>query len=504
MKNYIYIILVLLISQGLSSCNDDFLDEKHPDKLTGETFWRNTTDAEAGLASAYSQIECATSYYSFAEIKFPVDLYRSDLVNLGSDAAKYSQWVQIFNFDVPAGNPTITSTWKIYYKGINYCNQVMEKVDEIPAEKITPEDKKQIIAEARFLRAYYHFKLLLNWEKIIIKDKAPKALGDLMQVLSERSACWDFIINDFKIAASNLKIKHDEENVGRANKGAALGLLGKAYLFRASEDKDISLNELANAAFKSLIDLNSYSLINSFLSVNDGSNQNSTESLFELQLTLNTDNGAYHKFPYNSWLLVSELGGWDEVKGNTTLIEKMKTEGKIATTGRYDTRLYETCFFKDEYFNDTENPRVYGSTYNSIFKSSTKIALRKYISSSSEDYNSWGSAINIPILRYADILLMYAESLNEVGKDSEAKKFINIVRKRADMPELTISGKDAIFKQIQQERIMELTMEGTRFFDIRRWGIAKESLLAVGRNYDDSKAFFPIPETEKLGNTDID
>lgn len=489
---------------GLSSCEDDFLDEKHPDKLTGDTFWRNITDAEAGLASAYSQVECATNYWSFAEIKFPIDLFRSDLLGLGTDAAKYSQWVQIYNFDVPADNATITSTWKIYYKGINYANQVMEKVNEIPSDKISYEDKKQIVAEARFLRAYYHLKLLLNWEKIIIKEQAPKTLEDLMQALSERPACWDFIIADFKTASENLKVSHNEENIGRANKGAALGLLGKAYLFRASEDKNVELYILANTAFEALVGLNKYSLVKSFLSVNDGSNQNSTESLFELQLTLNTDNGAYHKFPYNSWLLVSELGGWDEVRGSSTLIEKMKSEGKIANNGLYDTRLYETCFFNDEYFNDDANPRVYGKTYQSIFGSSNKLALRKYISSSADDYNTWESAINIPILRYADILLMYAESLNHVGRTSEAINLINTVRTRADMPAITVSSKADVFSQIQHERIMELTMEGTRFFDMRRWGIAKESLKAVGRTYEDSKAFFPIPETEVFGNTAIE
>ncbi len=510
MNKYIYIFFIC-IGLSFTACNEDHLDAKSQDQLTGDNFWRNASDAEAGLAAAYSQLECATSYWGFAEIKFTVELFPSDLIKLGNDALNYEDWFSIFNYNLTAGNTQTTQYWNIHYKGINYANQVIEKVGAMTEKQINKDTKDIIVAEARFLRAYYHLKLLLNWEKIILRDAYPKGLSSIDKALSERSESWDFIITDFKSAAAKLPESNTTENIGRVTKWTALAYLGKANLFYAGEISTDPSQYYKNAkdAFATVVTSGNYSLESSFISMFNGTNQNSNEVLFELQLSTNTDNGAWFKFPYHRWLKPAGLGGWDEIAGSDFLLQEFKKEGKIATDGRFDHRLYETLFFEDEYFNDATNPRVYGKTYNTWWDEAgaprTKTGFRKYLPESYANLKTSSIGNNIPLLRYADVLLMYAETLNELNETSTAIPHINAVRARAGMPAITGSSKTDIINQLEHERVCELAMEGSRFHDLRRWGKLNTVMADHGRSgVSDATHFFPIPESEINSNNALD
>ena len=510
MNRYIYLFFIC-IGLSFTACNEDHLEVKSPDQLTGESFWRNESDAQAGLAAAYSQLECATSYWGFAEIKFTVELFPSDLVKLGNDALNYEDWFSIFNFNSTAGNTQTTQYWNIHYKGINYANQVIEKVGAMTEEQISTDAKDKIVAEAKFLRAYYHLKLLLNWEKIILRDAYPKGLSSIDKAVSERAECWDFIIADFDAAAAKLPESNTVENIGRATKYSALAYLGKANLFCASETTADAkpYYTAAKTAFASVVASGNYSLEPSFISMFNGTNQNSDEVLFELQLSTNTDNGAWFKFPYHRWLKPAGLGGWDEIAGSDFLLQEFKKEGKTATDGRFDHRLYETLFFEDEYFNDDANPRVYGYTFNSWWDWAgaprDKTGFRKYLPESSDELSAYSIGNNMPLLRYADVLLMYAETLNELDETAAAIPHINAVRARAGMPAMIGSTKGYVSNQIKHERVCELAMEGSRFHDLRRWGILNETMHDNGRTgVSNATHFFPIPESEANSNNAID
>lgn len=510
MKKLLYLFFICL-GFTFTSCDEDYLEVKSPDQLTGDNFWRNQTDAEAGLAAAYSQLECATSYWGFAEIKFTVELFPSDLIKLGNDPYNYEDWFSIYNFNVSPGNTQTTSYWNIHYQGINFSNQVIEKVGSMTEEQIDPALKNQIVAEAHFLRGYYHLKLLLNWEKIILQESYAKGISDIDRPLSERAACWDFIAEDFKKAAASLASENTQENIGRATKWTALGYLGKVNLYRAGEDAanaSTYLNE-AKTAFSDVVASNKFELASSFLSLFDGTNQNSEEVLFELQLSTNTDNGAWFKFPYHRWIKPAGLGGWDEIAGSDFLLQEFKKEGKVASDGRFDHRLYETLFFEDEYFNDTNNPRIYGSTFYEWWDWAgvpyDKTGFRKYLPANEDDFYAYSIGNNIPLLRYADVLLMYAETLNELGETSAAITHINTVRARAGMPAMTGSSQADVKSQIEHERVCELAMEGSRFHDLRRWGKLNQTMADHGRSgISDSSHFFPVPETETNSNNSID
>lgn len=318
-----------------SGCADQ-LNVESPDQQTSDNFWRSQTDAEAGLAAVYSKLECATDIWGFAEVKFPVEAYRDDLSIIGSDALNYPTWVDLYNFSYTSGNSQFTEYWTIHYQGISYANQVLEKV---PAIVMDETYKDQIVAEARFLRAYYHMKLLLNWEKIVLRDEYIKDEKQIGKALSERAETWDFIVSDFAEATANLPVKQSNEHLGRATKGAAYAYLGYCNLTRAYEESDKKAEYLnkAETAFK---EVKGYSLESGFLSMFDGTNKNSKESIFELQFTDNTANGASYRTAIHKWVATGEIGGWDEILPSKRLIDEFKKEGRTSSLGMYDAHFF--------------------------------------------------------------------------------------------------------------------------------------------------------------------
>ncbi|WP_439184433.1 RagB/SusD family nutrient uptake outer membrane protein [Carboxylicivirga taeanensis] len=515
-------VLACLLVGTMVACDEDKLIQESPDDLTSDNFYRNLEDAEGAVAAAYSQLECATSYWAFAEIKFVIDNYRSDLTQYGKDAANYPNWTDIANFTNEFGNTQVTAFWDKHYKGINYANQVITFVGAMGDDKIDPEVRAELVAEARFLRGFYHHKLLLNFEEIIVRYEVATSVEDAAQGLSPRTEAWEHIIADFKAAAEVLPISRKAENIGRVTKGAAISMAAKCLLFRAGEEpnnKADYLNE-AKSLFHSVVEGADYSyqLVDNFPSMFDGTNENSSESLFELQLTPITAGGAFYKFPSHSWLKVGDLGGWDEIRAADNLFEIMTKEGMTATDGGYDHRVVGSLIFDHPYYNDENNPPFFEYTWNTLcgwYQAGewtneqvagvdySDVAFRKYLPANGEFWED-ESSVNIPLLRYADVLLMYAEVLNELNEPENALTWINKVRAvHGKMPAVTGLDQQGVREQIEFERIMEFTMEGMRFYDLRRWGKLEEAMNAAGRKYFrlEQHAFFPIPQKEIISNS---
>lgn len=503
MKHIKYAAITLLLAGTITSC-EDFLTVQSPDELTSDSFWRDKSDAESGLAAAYSKLEASTETWEFPEVYFPVEAYREDIIKPGSDAYNYPNWIELANFNYTNGNSQFSAYWRDNYYGINYSNQVIENVPNIPADMISEEDRAMILNEAYFLRGYYHLKLLLNWEQIVIRDKYITSTNELDKPLAGRSETWDFIIENFTEATS-LPAERTSETSGRVTRGAAYAFLGWAHLTKAYEEADKKDAQL-NAAINALNNVTGYELVKNFSSLFDGSNKNSKESIFELQLTLNTSNGARYRTQIHRFIGCSELRGWDEILPTEQLINAYKKEGKIASTGRYDSRLYETVFFKDEYFNDEAAARVYDQTYDYWFKGADKPSFRKYMPADYDGLTASYFAPNIMLMRYTNVLLMKAEALNEAGRTTEAITFINEVRERADMPAMSGTSQQEVRSQIEHERMLEFPLENMRFYDLRRWGKTKEALHAAGRtNFDPAKNnFYPVPIQEVNTNNAID
>lgn len=503
LKTYLYIASLYAVTLGTSSC-EDFLSVKSPDQLTSNSFWRNQADAEAGLSAAYSQLEYYIDTWEFAEVKWPVEAYREDIIEMGDDARNYSNWVELYNYSYTNGNSQFSSYWTNNYKGASFANQVIEKATGIPDDKINPTNRAQIVNEAYFLRAYYHLKLLLNWKEIIIRDKYITSQAELSKALSPRPETWDFIIEDLKKATA-LPATHDADNIGRATSGAANAYLGFAYLTRAYEEPT-KKEEYLTAALDAFNKVTGYELVKNYASLFDGSNKNSKESVFELQTSMNTANGANYRTQLHRWIGVGELWGWDEILPSTFLVNEFKKEGETSTEGRYDSRFYGSIFSQCPYFNDGTG-KVYDKNYDDWFKNKDgaydRPAFRKFMPSDLEGLDNNYCAINIPLMRYANVLLMKAEALNEQGHPDQAIPLINQIRSvHGDMPAMSGTTQEQVRLQIEHERMIEFPLENWRWYDLRRWGKLKTALTAAGRgNYSDEKnAFYPVPLVEINAN----
>lgn len=506
---YLNIFIGLALLFFITSCCDDFLNETSPDQLTTGNFWRDQADAEAGLAAVYAQLESSDSYWSgFQEGRQVMKQYRSDFIYPGADAFNYASWTDIYNFTYTFGNANIYQIWAPNYRGIQYANQVIAKVGEMSDDIIDSEIKGNIIGEAKFLRAYYHFELLQYFEDIVLRMEMVNA-ENLEKATSTRTEVYDAIVGDLSDAIKTMVDQHDDLNKGRATSYTAMAYLGKVNLYRAAEEPENAQTYYQNAinAFKPIIDDGKYSLVDNYLSQWDGTTSNTSESLFEFQMSPSEDNGAYYKFVLYYFYGAGSFGGWEEILGTDALLAEMQKEGQIATDGNYDSRLYWNCYFNDPYYNDDANPMVFGDTYINWFGAdNSNVYLRKFLPPSADVFNTWGYAQNVPLMRYADVLLMYAEALNEANQTSLAIPLINEVRERANMPALTINNQSDVREQIKHERVMELTLEGVRFFDLRRWGDLENAMTAAGRtNFNKSEhSYLPIPELEVISNSKID
>lgn len=471
--------------------------------MTSGNYWRNKSDAESGMAAVYSQMYFGDEW-SFPEVKWPVEAYRQDDVVMGSDAQNYQNWVQLRDFTFTNGNSQFTSYWWYYYHGISFANQVMTKVGAMTDAQIDAKDRTEIVAEARFMRAFYHMQLLLNWEKIINRDIYITSSGELDKAMSERPDSWNFIVDDLQKAGADLPQKRPADNLGRATSGSAYAYLGFAYLTMASEQPE-KKTEYLNEALKAFDNVKGYELESNFLSMFNGTNKNCKESIFEIQFSMSSVSGAWYRTYLHKWIGTSAFGGWDEIAPSQALMNEFKKEGKL-NNGLYDARLYESVYFNDPYFNDGTG-KVYGYDFKDWVEDSEErdrvLQFRKFMPPTKAALDQKHTDVNIPLMRYANVLLMKAEALNDLGRTGEAIPLINDVRRvHGNMPAMTGTTQAEVQAQIEHERMIEFPLENLRWYDLRRWGKTAEAMAAIGRTgFDKSKLFYPTPQTELNSNS---
>lgn len=499
----------------VTSCNEEeFLEQTSPDQLTSVSYWRNLEDAESGLTAAYSELEARSNFWDgWQEGRPVIEYFRSDYALPGPDASNYSHWMSIFNFNYTNGHTFLNVLWSTNYKGLNFANQVISKVGEMTPEQISTEDKKRIIGEATFLRGYYHFKLLTLFDQIIVRTDVVTA-ETLDKPLATRTEAWNIILEDFKAAGEVLSTSYNGQNVGRATKGAAYAYLGKAYLYKAGDDASSETSDFANAAeaLQKVVDSNVYDLFPDFVGNFNGENENNIESVFELQFKTG-DATSYNATRLHAFIGDWSIGGWGGLEASIGLVDDMKTEGMIATNGLYDNRLYGSLYFKDPFYNNPSTNEMQGSTwdvlmtetYGSPEAKDNSAYFRKWLPNFVRDNSYVG--VNVVLMRYADVLLMYAEALNEIGRTDEAIPIINEIRDvHGLMPAISVSSQAAVREQIQHERTMELSLESVRFFDLRRWGMLDSAMNEAGRSGFNATqhSYFPVPLSEIQANTAID
>lgn len=504
MKKTIGIVSAALMLT-MAGC-DDFLTLESPDFST-DKFWRDSVDVEAGLSAAYGQLDNRCGSYTLPEIKFVVETFREDVMERGNDVYNYPEWGQMFDFRYNNENSRIKEYWMNCYNGINYVNNVLYGIEKVQREGTVMSEKKYntLKGEALFLRAYMHMKVILNWERIVVRDTYLTSESQTHRALTDRIPAWTFICKELDDAAKLLPAKRTALEVGRATSGAAYSYLGWAYLTRAYEEPERKDEFLEKAAL-ALNEVKGYELEDDFGSMFDGTNKNCEESIFELQFTSSTADGAYHQHVLHYWVAAPQLRGWDEIRPSEMIVNEFKKEGRIAEDGMLDWRAYGTLIFDDPYYQD--GGKIFGVNYKDLFSPNEQVqyCYRKYMPATMKQMTQGTTDTNLPLMRYANVLLMKAEILNEQGFTGQAIPLINEVREEhGHLPAMNGSSYKDVKAQIEHERLVEFPLENYRFYDLRRWGLLEDRMHKVGRTTFSAKehSFLPVPLMEIQSNNEI-
>lgn len=493
----VIISIVLLLASCESS--DNFLTEINPNTVTPESFWQNESDAEKWVISCYSALIYAKGpswqasfprFFAWATVNRS-DEYRTDF--------PFDWAMANAEFTLDATNPLVGFLWDPFWMAIYRSNVAIQKIPEVPG--ISDEKRKELMGEAQFIRGVSYFYLINLWYKVPLITTPPIDDSEFYPPTVERDLVWQQIIEDLTDAKANLSAvrTRDASQHGRATWGAAVGHLGKAYLYL--EDWSTAASE-----FKELIDSDIYDLVADYNDNCNDLNENNIESIFEAQ----SDDRISPDF--SSWR--GRDGGPKDFASNDGFVEPwlVRTFLEERTIGgEIDPRAFATLIFPHP-----ESTLYGGLTYEEAYGTLDPGApayWRKYrnVDTRPNDTDGFQSGINDRIMRFADVLLMYAEAENEAnGPTPAAQAAFNRVRDRVNMSNVDPAiSKDNFREVIRRERVLELSAEDNRWMDLKRWGILEERFndpeVLSGKLFDINRhEYYPIPQSDILTNPNLE
>lgn len=507
-RKYITYLLMIIVFTG---CTKQ-LEQVNPNLQTAESFWRNQDDAIKGLNAAYGSLIVDGTYMRFTPLLLDIR---------GDDIRSNSPWSQIYNIGRFALGTSIGDgygwAFESYYQGVFRSNQVL---DNVPGITMNEDVKKRIIGQAHFLRGLYFFHLVNLFGNVSLPLSAPKTPDEFNSPQRTQAEGWTQVINDLKRASELLPNSYvgvvgpDNNQVGRATKGAALAYLGKAYLFNKRYQE-------AADAFAAVIAIPGYDLMANYADNFTEAFENNKESVFEVQFS--RDAGGldlgWGGAPSPTWGRTSARAityaprsfGWTDAQPTFSLFNEFMQEQ--TTGGQVDPRLDATVFY-----NKPGGMPMYQTTFQARYAGNpadlNDLFCKKYQNSGGHrpDEFDWRSGINERIMRFSDVLLMYAECLNELSQTAAAYAPIQRVRDRVGLPNLAITRpgmtQAQMRDQIAHERLLEFCLEGHRFDDIRRWGWLQDPVKLAAlkvrdpefNSYQPGRELYPIPLVEIQNN----
>lgn len=520
-----------LATLSLSSCND-WLTEETPGTTKVSEFFTSLSTAEAVVNAAYVPMtwEFGTTYYP--EWYFG-DIVSDDALKGGQDINDGADLRELENFKANSDNEILLQYYRAQWQGIQRANLA---IDEIPTTRIETEGdeaekqakyRDRYLGEAYFLRGFYYFRLARMFGGMPLINYVIKSSNQWAQTRSTMDETLNFAIEDFKRAENLLweKDKYSNEELGRATKGAAQAMLLKANLYRADYQRNAGNETEAQKYFaeaakwgEKVIQSRQYSLWPNYLDNFRLANENGRESVFEIQYTEEA---------------TSDYGGEGYTRGTMTTILQRSRSSAFGEAGWGYDRPTQNLYNEYEAGDARRDETILVPTDEQIETPAQEIYCgdrmlnRKYAM-----YNDGAnggiyklahatrSPKNNIQIRYADVLLMYAEACCETGDLPSAKTALKEVRDRAGLSQFpytaVIQGQTVTFndnqedlrKAIRHERRVELAMEGHRWFDLTRWGIAKETMdtYMAGETEEAKELYgtfqkgkhelFPIPSKE--------
>lgn len=486
MIKYKFILTILMTVLLVHSCSEDNLELTNPNQLSPDTFFKTAAQVQSAVNAAYANLQTRGLYTR--HMFFMMDNMAHENEGNPQLEADKRQYLD-FSFDSSHG--PIADYWESCYRGINKANFVIgneEAINEVPDSFLSAEQKKKFIAEAKFLRGLYYFLLVTRFGDIPLITVIPEGGAGFPK--SPASAVYDQIVSDLQTASTDL-LSRASEDVGRANKEAAIGLLGKVLLFR--QDYGASLAEFQKIYGK-------FSLEPDFYDNFKAETEHGPESIFEIEYDANLGDGAKWNSsvsgagPNEVTFRGQEYGllDWFNVYPANSLLDEFEPGDK-----RYAGSFYSVG---DAYANGEETISALDLTSGSGQK---RAGWKKYQNYYKDRNENQASTINMKYMRYSDVLLMMAECENELGNQANAVDYINEVRSRAGLASLSSGlSKDQVFDALVHERKVELAGEQCRFNDIVRWGIAAQELQ--GTNFQAGiHELLPIPDREITSNEAI-
>lgn len=503
MKRIIYLFTGLCLVAG--GCEKK-LEQSNPNALTTADYWKTKDQAFAGTTAIYNAlINDGTYMRSFPGL--------TD--SRGDDFTGDSPWLDLEltgKFIIPTNSAPVFWIWRDLYLIITRANQVISNVNKLDAGVLTAEEKNRLLGQAYFLRGLAYYNLATSFKIVPVITEPASGGADYYAATSTEEAVWNQVYTDFQAAETSLPISYDnvtgpdKGQRGRATQGAAAGMLAKAYLYKKDYAKAAAqLEKFINGSLKGVYALQP-EYRNNFKDVNE----NNSESLFEVQFQEGTGTDFnWTGEPSTAWKQVTavsvtyamEGAGFSDYLPTRWIYNEFKQEK--TTDGKSDPRLLATIASYEPADNSVT---AYGRPW---FNPTDRIYPRKYTNDGlGRPFETPESGINYRVLRYSDILLMYAEVLNELNRTSEAYPFIQQVRSRAKLADLAVvkpgMNQAQMRDQIAHERALEFAIEGQRINDIIRWGwLYNPTKLAELKAHDadfnswtPGNEYLPIPQQE--------
>lgn len=441
----------------MTSCGDSFFDLEPASSVTIDKVYKTASDYNVAVIGCYAKLQSQVNFYT------ECCEYRSDNLSLGAPTAGTQDRYDIDHFTEKPSNGILSSYWANFNNNVYRCNLLLNQID---GANFAENLKKQYKGEAMFIRALNYFNMYRIWGGVPATKHVVSAAEALKVARYSDEQMFDLIAGDLKEIVDNnyLPETYSSADMGRATSGAAKALLGKVYLtfHKWTEAKDI-LSQL----------IGKYQLVSPIAQVFDVDNKNNNEIIFAVHFNKEIE-GEGHSYWYNL------TNASDDTNQTSSLLNTFPTG---------DARKDLITYVQVE-----KNVRL----------------MNKFYDTKSPTFKTVGN--DQILLRYADVLLMYAEALNEIQYDASegslALKYLNAVRQRAGISNLTVKQlptQEKFRKGILVERQREFPYEGQRWFDLVRMGFAKSVMAENGVEIKDYQLLFPIPqqEIEKVGDKSI-
>lgn len=481
------IYLMLLVVLILAGCSDDFLDRQPLDTINTENYPANAEELVTLVNGAYQPLQWPKLYNMRM---WTTDIMAGNSIVGAGGGADGIETQNLANFVTNTDNAGVLDLWRGPWPGILMSNIVLETAPTLVMDEAT---RDRSMGEAYFLRAHYYFILARFFGDVPLITVPQSSDANLLPSRDPVEEVYAQIIHDLTAATELLPTKstYGPDNLGRVPKGAAYGMLAQVHLTLGNYQEVITYTtEVENLGY--------------VLNGNYGDNfnpdtKNSAESLFEVQYASNAGYDFWSNENQASWTSTYMgprganfvAGGW----GWNQPTPEFVSEYEEGDNRKDITLLYEG------------GPLFDGKEYNSAF-SMTGYNTRKFLMPLSMVSSYDNSPLNFPVLRYADVLLMKAEALNELGQTGQAENYLNMVRNRAGLGNIQSGLSQAAFREaVLHERRIELAFEGQRWFDLIRvnngqYGL--EFLRSIGRNNASQKhLLLPIPQIEMDRNPNL-